>query len=264
MKGNKPTLESTPDRLVDGFGVVTVKDGQIEGLPARAHEELRAAVLAKVAAFTSSKGGRKAAAAEPSIRSASAQGKEIDGLFEHGDLLLDGEEHRAALLKALAVATELVIVHSTFISAQGWKQILPAMIGAAARGTTVQVVWGQSDDQNETSSSRVEATALKAAIREVERSDKILVHPFTTGSHSKILVSDNGQGRWSALVGSCNWLSTDFTSFESSIHGHRGQADGDRACAVSGASQQGRLHLVLWKSDWAIVRSRCRLSNGGA
>jgi phosphatidylserine/phosphatidylglycerophosphate/cardiolipin synthase-like enzyme len=51
----------------------------------------------------------------------------------------------------------------------------------------------------------------------VGRSEDVVVHPFTTGSHAKLLVADDGKGGWSGVVGSCNWLSTDFESFEASL-----------------------------------------------
>lgn len=43
------------------------------------------------------------------------------------------------------------------------------------------------------------------------------MHPFSTHSHAKIIVADSGQGGWQALIGSCNWLASDFSSFETSI-----------------------------------------------
>jgi hypothetical protein len=45
----------------------------------------------------------------------------------------------------------------------------------------------------------------------------IRAHPFSTESHAKIVVADDGKGGFVAALGSCNWLSTGFTSFEASI-----------------------------------------------
>ncbi|MGC2779769.1 MAG: phospholipase D-like domain-containing protein, partial [Bradyrhizobium sp.] len=49
------------------------------------------------------------------------------------------------------------------------------------------------------------------------RSDAITVHIFSTRSHSKIVVSDDGRGGWFAALGSCNWLGSPFESFEVSV-----------------------------------------------
>ncbi|OAE97128.1 hypothetical protein AYJ54_36105 [Bradyrhizobium centrolobii] len=40
---------------------------------------------------------------------------------------------------------------------------------------------------------------------------------FSTESHSKIVVSDDGRGGWFAAIGSCNWLGSPFESFEVSV-----------------------------------------------
>ncbi len=68
-----------------------------------------------------------------------------------------------------------------------------------------------------TSSSRAAAVKLQTAISNAGRDDLITIHPFSTNSHAKIVIADNGKGGWLALVGSCNWLASDFQSFETSI-----------------------------------------------
>lgn len=40
---------------------------------------------------------------------------------------------------------------------------------------------------------------------------------FSTESHSKIMVSDDGRGAWFAAVGSCNWLGSPFQRYEVSV-----------------------------------------------
>lgn len=210
-------MEETPDTPIEGYAIVKVKEGVIEQLPARASDELRAAILAKAAQALPE--SEKAAAAP--IQSISTRmdkpAKSVQGLFEQRDLILDGDSHKSALLNALETATELVIIHSTFISSDGWRALLPKLISATARGVKIQILYGQSDDQSETSSSRKESIALRSAITEAGRNDQIIVHPFSTGSHAKLLLSDDGRNRWSCIVGSCNWLSSDFSSYEASI-----------------------------------------------
>jgi phosphatidylserine/phosphatidylglycerophosphate/cardiolipin synthase-like enzyme len=78
-------------------------------------------------------------------------------------------------------------------------------------------MWGQNEDRGATVSSRESAARLIAAIAAVGRDDLIKVRPFSTQSHAKIVVADDGKGAWRALVGSCNWLGWDSQSFEASI-----------------------------------------------
>jgi hypothetical protein len=64
---------------------------------------------------------------------------------------------------------------------------------------------------------RIAAERLQSLVAREGHSDSIIVHPFSTNSHAKIALADNGNGRWVALVGSCNWLASDFSSLETSI-----------------------------------------------
>jgi cardiolipin synthase len=212
-------VDPNPDKFVERFAVVSVTDGAIEGLPGRAKPELRDAILAKAAeALTKIKLDKGVpAAAAPDVPVPATSTKTFSALFEQSDIITDGENHRTALEQALGRAREQVIIHSTFVSEQAVVTALPLFIGAAARGTTVHILWGQDDDNANVSSSRRAAMAFQEAIKDAGRSEQVVVHPFTTRSHAKLLISDDGSGRWSAIVGSCNWLSSEFESFETSI-----------------------------------------------
>jgi cardiolipin synthase A/B len=99
----------------------------------------------------------------------------------------------------------------------GAEAILPLLLQASAKGVLIDVLWGQDDVGTATNSSQAAAQRMKARIADAGRSDLIRVHPFSTNSHAKVVVADNGKGRWYALLGSCNWLASNFKSFESSI-----------------------------------------------
>lgn len=209
--------EPLPEPLFEGFATVTVRDGVIENLPGRAREELGAAILSAAA-----KAGSVAPPEQPFLPALPKDASKpirhtVDALFDHDDLILDGDAHEALLANALGRARHGVLIHSTFVGADGWKTALPIILGAASRGVKVQIFWGQDDDARGSSSSRQACEALRAAIAEAGRGDDIIVHPFTTGSHAKLVIADDGQGAWSATIGSCNWLSTDFKSFEASF-----------------------------------------------
>ena len=44
----------------------------------------------------------------------------------------------------------------------------------------------------------------------------LVIQPFSTKSHAKIIVADSKDGSFFAVVGSCNWLSSGFHSYEAS------------------------------------------------
>lgn len=207
-----------PERLIDGYGLISVIDGEIDGLPGRANDALRSAILESAAPLVSKSSNQKRMGAAPTLRASPQMAGEVDALFEQADLLLDGDDHKNVLSRALKKARDHVVIHSTFISPDGWQAVMPKMLDATANGTIIQVFWGQTDDQNDMSSSRTQAAMFRAAISEAGRSDQIIVHPFPTDSHAKILISDDGNGRWSAVVGSCNWLASQFDSYEASVN----------------------------------------------
>jgi cardiolipin synthase len=140
-----------------------------------------------------------------------------NALYEHDDLIVDGPDHRNVFERTLRHASERLIIHSTFITDVRSAALLPELLQTAAKATTIDILWGQDDVGGGTSASRTAAAGLEAAIAAAGRSDLIKAHPFSTHSHAKIVIADNGRGGWLALVGSCNWLASDFSSFETSV-----------------------------------------------
>ena len=140
-----------------------------------------------------------------------------DALYEHDDLIIDGDAHKRAFERLVRNAAERIIIHSTFIADDCAQTVLPMLLATAAKGVSIDIFWGQNDVGSNTSSSRLAAERLRALVAQEGRSDSITVHRFTTNSHGKIAIADNGRGRWTTLLGSCNWLAADFTSFEASV-----------------------------------------------
>lgn len=219
-------VDRSPEKLIERFAVVTVRDDKIEGLPSRATPALRYLIQAKaketVATLSKTKNdGTTTVTVAPDPQPPTPEPAEPrtsrHALYDHDDLIIDGPAHSAALDRAIRGASERLILHSTFITEARAQAILPALLQAAGKGVTVDILWGQDDVGGATSSSRAAAAKLQAAVAEARRSDSITIHPFSTHSHAKIVVADNGKGSWLALVGSCNWLASDFASFEASI-----------------------------------------------
>ena len=213
------------DRLGKSHAVVTVRDGVIEGLPARASPALRSLVLAEASKALEAAQARKAAK-KPKSASASAEALAVaapepspsrPALFDHDDLIVDGAAHRSALERTVRSAQERIIIHSTFVTDAAANAVLPLLQQAAARGVLIDLLWGQDEIGTSTSASQEAAHRLKGKIAETGRSDSIRVHRFSTHSHAKVIVADNGRGRWQAVLGSCNWLASNFESFEASV-----------------------------------------------
>lgn len=111
-----------------------------------------------------------------------------------------------------------IILHSTFIDAQKFELIEPLLVDAAKRGVLIDILWGENDDKVGEKTTR----AIVRKIREKFLSDGLdsilRVHSFSTRSHGKFFIADNGQSEnLFAVVGSCNWLCSDFRSFEVSV-----------------------------------------------
>jgi cardiolipin synthase len=222
LEGEDETIvrvEPSAEKLVERFAVVSVTNGVIEGLPARAGPELRAAILRKAEEAlkkisSDNAGSGSAAELVPEKPHSSAPAL---ALFEQADLIIDATDHKAAFERALRNAREEVIIHSTFVSEHSIPTVLPLLLAATAKGTRVTILWGQDDEKTAVSTSRAAINKLQTAVDEAGRSAQINIHRFTTRSHAKVLIADDGAGRWSAIVGSCNWLSSGFDSFEASI-----------------------------------------------
>lgn len=210
------------EKLVERYAVVTVRDDLIEGLPGRATPSLRNLILLRaketIAQDVAAKTGDKAPSvtAEPATFEAVANISK-QALFDQNDLIIDGPAHEEAIERSLKRANERVIIHSTFVSDARANALLPLLLQAAARGVKIDIFWGQDDVGTSMSSSQSAALRLKEAIAQAGRQESISVHLFSTNSHAKIVVADYAPGKWSALVGSCNWLASDFSSFEVSV-----------------------------------------------
>lgn len=216
-------VDQAGERLVPRHAVVSVRDKVITGLPARASPALQTHILEAAEQALADKAA-KLSGQKQTLR-LPAQPKPVDvparalqqALFDPADLILDGEAHRKALDAVIRAARERIIIHSTFVNEAAVDKLLPALLQAAAHGASIDVMFGQADVEEALNPSQAAAQRLAAAIANERRKDAVAVHPFSTHSHAKILVADDGRGGWQALVGSCNWLASDFASFEASL-----------------------------------------------
>ena len=138
--------------------------------------------------------------------------------IEDDDVVFGGEEHRAILRKIIGQATRRIFIHSTFLRADGFNAWSREFKDAVRKGAKIDIYWGSGtpDDPGEKTMKHATALAQQIAADELLR-DRVRIHLRSTGSHAKLLVADDGQENFLAVVGSCNWLYTNFNRFEMSV-----------------------------------------------
>jgi hypothetical protein len=213
-------VDAAGDRLADRVALVLVRNGKVEGLP-RSASELEKAVLdaaSKASGVTSSS---ETLTVKPSVVA-----RRIDEIvptprqisFQSSDVILGGEAHERAFVNLLKRARHRVIIHSTFVSQSSLDFAMPLIVDAARRGVRVDILWGQNEDKPQVHATRELLATAREKLEALSLDSLVTIHPFSTNSHAKILIADDGQlGRDIAIVGSCNWLYSGFKSFEASI-----------------------------------------------
>lgn len=215
------SVEPSSERMVERYAIASVRNGTVEGLPARAPEELVELVR------SAAKSAPPKPAGSHSPRVSSGQGVFVanrasevpfEAVFRSDDLILGGLAHREVLHQAIERAKYRVIIHSTFITQNGFDAIWSALNTAVASGAIIDVLWGEDDNKTDTVTTAKIVTQLRDKIDRAGMSAALRVHRFSTRSHAKLLVCDDGRPeRMFAIVGSCNWLSSNFQNYEASV-----------------------------------------------
>jgi cardiolipin synthase A/B len=214
-------VETSGDRFVDRYALASVRDGRVEGLPARAPVELRRLVIeaaATASANPAGEGSPRFLPATPPLVSEQVMQKPVDAVFRVEDLILGGDEHRLLLESAIATARHHLILHSTFISEDRFNEVRPRLMEAVHRGVVVDVFWGEDEDKTDSRSTRQVVARLREQVAREGFDQSLRIHPFSTRSHAKLIIADAGStDSLYAVVGSCNWLASAFGSFEASV-----------------------------------------------
>jgi len=135
------------------------------------------------------------------------------------DLIVGGPAHLEILRDSLEKAKSTVVIHSCFLSADTLRNLLPDLERAGRRRVKVDLLWGLYTDPEAGGSAKKvsDATAVLAGLPTGARS-RINLSPISSGSHAKvILYDDRDTGRWTTIIGSCNFLSSDFDWLEVSL-----------------------------------------------
>lgn len=200
----------------DEFMVVTVDGGDLRGLPGTAPAPL----IEQVHRIAAMKGTDRPLSV-PSLIQVAAEPVlpvMVHAQFEpENDFIVGGPAHQHALLEALGTARRRFIVHSTFLKLERFDALSGVMRAAVRRGVRIDVFWGAGspDEPQEASFAAAMAISKSIAQDDVLRG-KVRVHLRSTGSHAKLLLSDDGSDGWRAIVGSCNWFFSRFDRLEMS------------------------------------------------
>ncbi len=204
------------------LAIVSVRNGAIDGgLGDIISDQLKAAIL------TASDAAKRNTAPVVFARPAADQtGNRIlhrdhQISFRPDDILIGGESHSTALDKMLTKSRHRVIIHSTFIRRDKIDEYMSWFTPVIQRGATIDILWGQSTERDGVNETRQAATALKEAVSLRGFQDRLRVHTTPTRSHAKLILADTGHPEsFNSLIGSCNWLYSDFKSADVSVRLH--------------------------------------------
>jgi len=135
------------------------------------------------------------------------------------DIIVGGPAHLSLLREILDRAKSAVVIHSCFLGADTLRNLLPDLERAGKRRIRVDLLWGLIVDPEATGPVRKisDATAVLAELPAGAR-ERIRLSPHSSGSHAKVILYDDREtGVWTTIVGSCNYLSSDFDWMEVSL-----------------------------------------------
>ncbi len=135
--------------------------------------------------------------------------------FEADDLVFGGDEHREQLKRILGRARRRIFLHSTFLRVGGFTRWLDEIRDAVRRGAKIDLFWGAGAPENPNEKAFLQAAEISKLVAADELlRERVRIHLRSTGSHSKLMIADDGEEGYVAVVGSCNWLYTSFDRFE--------------------------------------------------
>ncbi|UVK45672.1 hypothetical protein BPNPMPFG_001229 [Mesorhizobium sp. AR07] len=226
-------------RLSKTWGTVAYRHGVAEGIPSRAPKAFvdfieREYEKVRQDEISLPEPSRPAIASEPKTKADNSY------LFDHSDLILDGHQHEDAFTKLIKNADTRILVHSGFVT-DNVNAVLPKLLAAAGRSVRIDLFYGQDEKEGARTSSEETIEHIKKKIAGTGLREMFRIHPFSTESHSKIAIADDRQtGSWTALVGSCNWLASGFTSFDASVRLRDPRLVGQLICTL-GRMAKGRI-----------------------
>ena len=199
----------------DLYALAEVHGDHISGVPDSAPDAFKQRILGAATGTCSLQDGLRAA--ESGVGSNRDRPDGIYTNFTIRDLIVGGDAHRRTFEGILREAKSWVVVHSTFIYAVRFREWLPLLRDAVGRGAKIDILWGASPDEPGEVVSGEVSQCRKALEQDDVLERHVRLHPFSTRSHAKLLLADDGHGGVVGCLGSCNWLSTGFESLDISV-----------------------------------------------
>lgn len=200
----------------DEFMLVTVEGSDIRGLPSKCPSTLIDQILTVSRNINHNRVVNVSSIVEPNSIISNREEISLDVSFD--DLVLGGPEHEKLLEEIFKRANRRILIHSTFLRNGAFLKLKSLFRNAVRRGVEIDIFWGAGSASNPNKDTVRQAAEIAKEIGQ----DSILrggvtIHLSTTGSHSKLLIADDGDNNFHAVVGSCNWLYTNFDRLELSI-----------------------------------------------
>ncbi len=200
-------------RIGDGYALVQVVNGKVRGLSSAPD-----ALAQQIISVASRAAGSRAEVSVPAVAQGRPQFRRRSISISGDDLVFGGDAHRALLRTIIGNAKAWLTIHSTFVGGGSSEEILDLLAQAAKeRGVRVDILWGKSDRPDAFNETRAACAGINDRMKREGLHQFVRAHPFPTDSHAKFVVADDAKGGFLAVLGSCNWLSADFRSFEISL-----------------------------------------------
>lgn len=216
--GNRRLLRlATRETVVirDRYMRLRVAGGAVRDFPEGAAETLRRGVLASAGTAAAGDPLGAPTQAEEGARGAYAP---VRCDFDPADIVIGGKAQSALLTAVVGRAASRLVIHSTFLDADRFKELAGLLKSAVARGVTIDLLWGTGETADNHARNAGEAEKISDIVRaDATMRGRVTMHMRTTGSHAKMLLAGCEDGSWLAVVSSCNWLSTKFGPAELSV-----------------------------------------------
>lgn len=251
-------MDPSGARPVERFAVVTVRENEIDGLPESPPRSLVRAIQDRAQKEGLTKGAPHVPAQvlARSDHEASRITREV--VFESRDLLFGGDAHLKGFEDILRRARTWIVVHSTFVQSQRFQEFIPLLNDAASRGARVDILWGQSTPLDGANRTEKEVALCKEMLQSELVRERVRLHGFSTNSHAKLVVADDGAGGWQAVIGSCNWLNTNFQALEVSARFRDPEIVADVAGQLAELAAGSAGHWTPLRADLAGLATNLR------
>jgi cardiolipin synthase len=153
--------------------------------------------------------------------------------FDPADIVMGSDEQGKLLRRMMALADSRLVLLSTFLNVDKFLLLVPAFQAACEKNVQIDILWGSDSEHPETGKNAVNAAAIAKVVSEDPlMQGKVNMRMASTGSHAKIILADQSDGGWMAVVSSCNWLYSGFHSIEVSVVLRNAMAVADVITAV--------------------------------